>query len=213
LKEFYCVDEDRINLERVEKLHEVYENIEQFLHDHATEFQQYCKHSAEAIIDCSTSRVKIDHILELAERIAPAVFAPAGWKEGLPLINAFPPTPQAEEMRLGKLAAYNASKSNIQPFTADKGTVKEIIHSHTLQISRFKSLLKQRSTPGDVIESKEMDIEEDGSEDEQDDEMKGEETNEEEKYVDQTIDEVPVTATNRAVTISFNDFDDSDEDD
>ena len=50
-------------------------------------------------------RCTADDVLKLAENITETSFAPAGWIPGAPLINAHPPAPQVEQMRLGLLGA------------------------------------------------------------------------------------------------------------
>lgn len=87
------------DLKYVEDLYEVYNDTYSVLREH----EDFLKSMKDAKI------VKVEYILELAQRITLTEHAPKGWKEGHPFINAFPPTPIPEYMRAGKLAAYNES--------------------------------------------------------------------------------------------------------
>lgn len=83
--------------EKIQQLWQLYESVRDTVDDYETILQ-----------GIRTSKpVKLDDALEFAERIAPSSFAPPGWMEGFPLLNAFPPAPQGEQMRIGKLAEYN----------------------------------------------------------------------------------------------------------
>jgi hypothetical protein len=68
------------------------EDIENTLHDNA---------AALARIRSSRQDVNVAHVIELAKRISLTSYIPAGWREGMPLVNAFPPAPLPEQMRLG----------------------------------------------------------------------------------------------------------------
>ena len=46
-----------------------------------------------------------DDVLKMAENVTETSYAPPGWRPGAPLINAHPPAPQVEQMRLGLLGA------------------------------------------------------------------------------------------------------------
>jgi hypothetical protein len=96
----------------VEGLYEVYNDIYNTLLEH----EEFLKNMKNA------KMVKVEYILDLAQRITLTEHAPKGWKEGHPFINAFPPTPIPEYMRAGKLAAYNESvkEANIAATTAPK---------------------------------------------------------------------------------------------
>lgn len=83
--------------EKIQKLWTLYESVQSTLDEYQDNLDNLRKSRA----------VTINDALEFSERIAPSAFAPLGWTEGLPLLNAFPPAPQADQMRLGRLSEYN----------------------------------------------------------------------------------------------------------
>lgn len=83
--------------EKIQKLWTLYESVQSTLDEYQDKLDNLRKSRA----------VTINDALEFSERIAPSAFAPLGWTEGLPLLNAFPPAPQADQMRLGRLSEYN----------------------------------------------------------------------------------------------------------
>lgn len=83
--------------EKIQKLWTLYESVQSTLDEYQDKLDNLRKSRA----------VTINDVLEFSERIAPSAFAPLGWTEGLPLLNAFPPAPQADQMRLGRLSEYN----------------------------------------------------------------------------------------------------------
>eukprot|EP01040_Poterioochromonas_malhamensis_P014991 gene14991-16694_t len=83
--------------EKIQKLWTLYESVQSTLDEYQDNLDDLRKSRA----------VTINDALEFSERIAPSAFAPLGWTEGLPLLNAFPPAPQADQMRLGRLSEYN----------------------------------------------------------------------------------------------------------
>eukprot|EP01039_Chlorochromonas_danica_P003963 gene3963-4335_t len=108
----------------------------------------------------SFKRVSIEHVLNLAERLAYTAHAPAGWKEGFPLFNKFPPAPQPDQMRIGKLAEcnQNSSKSHVLvsegeeaeagqpagPLSGGFGTITTSFDEKSTAMSSFLLDLKSR---------------------------------------------------------------------
>jgi hypothetical protein len=118
---------------RIKDLYSIYINVEKTL-DETVGFIHSLK---------SSKQVNFNDVLELAERIAPTAFAPLGWNEGLPLLNAFAPAPQAEQMRIGKLSMFNVSKDSIEKQTFTKGdneTLSEQEQTRAVAINRIKGL-------------------------------------------------------------------------
>ena len=109
--------------ERIQKLWQLYKEIEKTLDDHEDAIQRIR----------NAQEVSISDTLQFAERIAPSAFAPLGWVEGLPLLNAFPPAPQADQMRIGRLAEYNRM---IERKITDKEIIpirSKVVESNDLQ--------------------------------------------------------------------------------
>eukprot|EP01031_Cornospumella_fuschlensis_P038336 gene38336-46587_t len=86
--------DDRDKKKRIKVLLGAYDRIQSVLFELSPELQQLNE----------IRPVPVDFVLELAERLSYTAHAPIGWKEGFPLINKFPPAPQPDQMRLGKLA-------------------------------------------------------------------------------------------------------------
>lgn len=113
--------------EKIKQLWQLYESVRDTLDDYEEEFEGIR----------ASKPVKLDDALEFAERIAPSSFAPMGWTEGFPLLNAFPPAPQGEQMRVGKLADYNRA-------------IEQRIKNHELIPPSDTSLHRQK-TPAEIL--------------------------------------------------------------
>lgn len=183
------------NREFVNDLWEVYENVRNTLDEN----DEYLKNIRK------TKLVKVDHILELAKRMSFTQHAPVGWKEGHPLINAFPPVPQPEQMRVGKLAVYNESISEQKKQQLTTPSVSTILSAETLQKTNekrkaFAYMLKLKEQMNLKRESETTAMETDGAT------TPGDSANPAEE-------EQPDVTSTRRVNISFGGFDSDDEDD
>jgi predicted phosphoadenosine phosphosulfate sulfurtransferase len=126
-------DTEDLKKKRIKDLYSIYIDVEKTL-DETIGFI----HSLKA-----SKHVDFNDVLELAERIAPTAFAPVGWNEGLPLLNAFAPAPQAEQMRIGKLSMFNLSKEAVVKQTFSKGDneiLSEEEQTRAIVINRVKGL-------------------------------------------------------------------------
>jgi hypothetical protein len=172
--------------QRLKALWEVYAQIKDVQEAHASELNS---------LRASRS-VDMTDILILAERIAPSVFAPQGWVEGMPLLNAFVPAPQPEQMRIGKLFSFNLSKDSV---SSSSGAVEErFVKDPRLQ--RLKERLKA-VRPSDQPSRMEEVEEEPNSSPQNITTAKPQQTEEENKLL----------SNNRRVDVSF--FAESDEED
>lgn len=120
--------------EKIQRLWDLHESIQDTLDEYGESIEQIRKSRGVAISDA----------LEFSERVAPSAFAPLGWTEGLPLLNAFPPAPQADQMRLGKLSEYNRridqSLSSTSVETSERGRKKADSEALIAAIDKVKSL-------------------------------------------------------------------------
>lgn len=64
--------------------------------------------------------VHFQAVYNLATKMALTEHAPKGWREELPLINALPPAPQPEQMRIGVLAEYNRQQETLPGLVLQK---------------------------------------------------------------------------------------------
>jgi hypothetical protein len=130
--------------ERLRTLWELHDNVQNTLQ----KYRDPIDHMRKA------KQADLVAVLALAERIAPSSFAPTGWQEGLPLLNAFAPAPQPEQMRIGKLSLFNLEldrRISEQPkiILPEETTTKEN------RIARLKEKLKTTKI-GDI--SKKMEV-------------------------------------------------------
>lgn len=101
-------------------------NVRELIHDFVIQHESQIAELRDEIDNLYTPAVA-QYTLELASRIRTTYHAPVGWKEGYPLVNALPPAPQPEQMRIGLLAKYNNSEQassfvNIRPSSASAPT-------------------------------------------------------------------------------------------
>lgn len=122
--------------EKIRVLLSAYDNIQSIWHELGPELQQLQE----------IKSVEVDYVLDLAERLAYTAHAPMGWKEGFPLINKFPPAPQADQMRQGKLAEAIYQNSSAQPValasSAGKATSRTSVTDSQLEYLKNSIKLK-----------------------------------------------------------------------
>ena len=130
--------EPKSHQERVLPLLDAYDAIQSLWYELGPELEQM-KGSQE---------VEVQHVLDLAERLSYTAHAPIGWKEGFPLINKFPPAPQPDQMRMGKLAELKLPEQEVAKTKGEKKNDKNAVTDQDLQYVRNsikQKLAEQRS--------------------------------------------------------------------
>jgi hypothetical protein len=115
-----------VDREKVSRLLDLYDDIDQTLFSLQPEIEKIK----------SSQPVQLEEVLILAERLSYTAHAPMGWREGFPLLGKFPPAPQPDQMRLGKLAQYAS------PMTVLDATAKQK-QTHEANENEFIDNLKQ----------------------------------------------------------------------
>ncbi|RYH28831.1 hypothetical protein EON65_10650 [archaeon] len=116
--------------ERIRVLLGAYDRIQNLWHELGPELQQLQE----------VKTIEVDHVLELAERLSYTAHAPIGWKEGFPLINKFPPAPQPDQMRQGKLAEAKYQDYSSQPEVLASSSAGQIISRIAVTNSQLEYL-------------------------------------------------------------------------